>query len=254
MINEAGDYRPVEAQLTVAAARATELADVRPGERLLDVCCGTGNAAAAGFTAGAIVTGIDLDPGQVDAAHQQVPAGTFLVADAMSLLFADDSFDVVVSTFGVSFLPGAPAADELLRVVRGGGRIVITSWGPAGSLLSAGGILGRAVAQAQGHPAFASSVIAWHDRATVRELFAPHRSQFSDEQIVFTAVSGHAVAQQYYERHPQWLKARQIVGETAYRQLQQRAARHFNEINEHASAWQATDRYLASVVTVDSDQ
>jgi ubiquinone/menaquinone biosynthesis C-methylase UbiE len=171
----------------------------------------------------------------------------------MHLPFADDSFDVTVSTFGVCFLPGKAAAGELLRVAQPGGRIVITSWPQAGSILSARSILRHAVAEAEGRPSFVSSATAWHDRGTVRDLFAPHSVEFYDEQILFAAASPQAVAAQYYDGHPQWLKAGQVVGETVYRQLQERAARFFDEINEHTSAWRATDRYLAAVATLDSE-
>ena len=247
------DYAAVEAQLQVAADRAIEFARVRSGEHLLDVCCGTGNAAAAAAAAGALVTGIDLDESVIQIARVRVPAGTFDAADALRLPFADDTFDVAVSTFGVSFLPGTAAVGELLRVVRVGGRIVITAWPEAGSILSARSILRRAVAAAQGRPASMSSGTAWHDRDTVRDLFAPHSVEFQDEQIVFEAASPRAVAAQYYDHHRQWLKARQVVGETVYRQLQERATRFFDELNEHTSAWHATDRYLAAVAMLDSE-
>jgi SAM-dependent methyltransferase len=107
------DHAPVEAQLQVAADRAIELARVRFGERLLDVCCGTGNASAAGAAAGALVTGIDLDESVIRIARERVPAGKFEIADAIHLPFANESFDVAVSTFGVSFLLGQAARRTL---------------------------------------------------------------------------------------------------------------------------------------------
>jgi len=247
------DHVPVEAQLQVAADRAIELARVRFGERLLDVCCGTGNASAAGAAAGALVTGIDLDESVIRIARERVPAGKFEIADAIHLPFANESFDVAVSTFGVSLLLGQAAVGELLRVVRPGGRIVITAWPETGSILSARSILRRAVAEAQGRPSSVSNSTSWHDRGTVRDLFAPHSVEFFDERIVFEAASSQAVAAQYYDHHPQWLQARQVVGESVYRQLRERATRFFDEVNEHASAWQATDSYLATVATLESE-
>jgi len=90
-MNGLGDHAPVEAQLQRAADRAIELAQVRAGEYLLDVCCGTGNAAAAGLAAGASVTGIDLDERAIQIACERLPAAAFEVADALRLPFADDS-------------------------------------------------------------------------------------------------------------------------------------------------------------------
>ena len=215
------------------------------------MCCGSGNAAAAGLAAGASVTGIDLDERAIQIARERLPAAAFEVADALRLPFADDSFDVAVSVFGVSFLDGEAAVGELLRVVRGGGRVVITCWPREGSILSARSVLRRAVLEAQGRPAVVSSPTAWHDRSTVRDLFAPHTVQFHDEQITFDAVSPQAVAAQYYDHHHQWLKARQVLGERVYGQLRERATRFFDELNEHPSEWRATDRYLAAVAALD---
>lgn len=250
-MGDMADYPPVEAQLRSAADRAVELAGVHAGDRVLDVCCGTGNAAAAALSVGALVTGIDFDESVIRVARQRLPAGAFEVADAMRLPFADDSFDVAVSTFGVSFLAGEPAARELVRVVRDGGRIVITSWPEGGSILSAGSILRRAVLEAQGRPAVVHDPAAWHDRRYVRGLFAPHSVKFSDEQIVYRAASPQAVAAQYYDQHPQWLQARDVVGEPAYGRLREQATRFFDELNDHPSEWRATEGYLAAVATLD---
>lgn len=239
---------PVEAQLQAAADRAIELASVQAGDRVLDVCCGTGNAAATSAAAGAAAEGIDLDERALEAARRRVPSGLFHVADAAQMPFADASFDVAVSVFGVSFAPGERAVGELLRVVRPGGRIVITTWPRDGSILSAGGIVGRALAEAQPARSAAPSLAPWHDRGALRRLFAPHRVGFSDEQIVFHAPSARAVACEYYDHHPLWLAAREVLGESTYEELRAEAVRFLCDVNEDPCAWRATGRYLATVV------
>ncbi len=251
-MSNAPGYAPVEVQLRAAADRALALAHVHAGERVLDVCCGGGNAAAAALDLGASVIGVDVDESMLQIARERLPTVRLQAADAMHLPFEDDSFDVAVSTFGVSYLPGEPAARELVRVVRDGGRVVIASWPAGGSILSAGGLLRRAELNAHGRPAIVSNPTDWYDRRTVHDLFAPHTVEFYDEQVSYQAASARAVADEYFDHHPQWLSARQLVGETAYALLREQTERRFAELNEHPSEWRATDSYLVAVATLDS--
>lgn len=104
------------------------LVDPRPGERLLDVACGTGPVALRAATLGANATGVDLAPSMVAearaAAERAAVAATFVVADAERLPYGDGSFDVVVSAQGVMFaLDHRRAAAELARVCAPGGRM-----------------------------------------------------------------------------------------------------------------------------------
>jgi len=119
----ASHYENVELQLQAAADRAIEHAKVSAGERVLDVCCGTGNAAAAAAAIGAKVDGIDLADRPLALARQRVLAGHFQVADATRLPFENDAFDVAVSVFGVIFAPGELAVpkrelDALGEIIR----------------------------------------------------------------------------------------------------------------------------------------
>lgn len=119
--------------MTPAHERLVELVAVRPGERFLDLACGTGGVALIAARAGAEVTGADISPGQLEKARAAAAAGGLSIrfdeADAESLPYADESFDVAVSAFGIIFAPDhAQAAAELTRVVGHGGRVAITSW------------------------------------------------------------------------------------------------------------------------------
>jgi SAM-dependent methyltransferase len=101
--------------------------DPRPGERILDVACGLGSLAARAARAGAEVTGIDLAPAMIERARRRPEAVNWQVGDCEALPFDDDSFDAVVSSFGVIFAADAQrGASELSRVCRG--RLAITAW------------------------------------------------------------------------------------------------------------------------------
>ncbi len=108
---------------------------VAPQERVLDVACGTGNVALAAARLGASVTGLDFAPNLLAQARERAQAAGLAVrfdeGDAEALPYADGSFDLVVSAFGVMFAPRPElAAAELLRVCRPGGRIALLSWTP----------------------------------------------------------------------------------------------------------------------------
>lgn len=133
-----GDYPAVASE--VIPALGTDLVralDLRPGERVLDVAAGSGNAALPAARAGARVTATDLTPelfdvGRRDAAFAGLDV-TWLEADAERLPFGEGSFDVAMSCVGIMFTPfHQRSADELVRVVRPGGRIGLVSWTPGG--------------------------------------------------------------------------------------------------------------------------
>lgn len=128
---------PPRPQLPVAAAVGRGGRERGRAGRGLDIAAGTGNAAIPAAARGAAVTASDLTPellvaGQAAADAAGVPVA-WEVADAESLPYADNEFDVVMSCIGVMFAPHHElAAAELLRVCRPGGRIGLLAWTPAG--------------------------------------------------------------------------------------------------------------------------
>ncbi len=107
--------------------------DPMPGERFLDVATGTGWTARRLAANGANVVGVDLGSGVIEAAKSLAPEIEFHVGDAEALAFEDESFDGVLSTYGVMFAARPEdAARELSRVCKKGGRIGLLTWVPGG--------------------------------------------------------------------------------------------------------------------------
>ena len=131
-----GDY-PLVADTVIAdlGAVLVEASGVRPGDRVLDVAAGSGNAAIPAARLGASVVANDLTPSLLEEGRSRAGdlAVTWEEGDAEALPYADGSFDVVLSCLGVMFAPHHQAgADELVRVCRPGGTIGLLSWTPGG--------------------------------------------------------------------------------------------------------------------------
>jgi SAM-dependent methyltransferase len=111
---------------------ALDAARVTRGTRLLDAGCGTGLLALLAILRGATVSALDLSPDMLAVARERLPAADMRAGDLVALPFADSSVDAVVAVNSV-FLAAdmAAAMRELTRVVRPGGRVVLTTWCPA---------------------------------------------------------------------------------------------------------------------------
>lgn len=133
-----GDYRKLGLEHQIVSERLVEHVVVRAGQKVLDVACGTGNTAIAAARRRASVTGLDvaaalLRQAQLRAEAEGVDGITWDQGDATrGLPYADEAFDCVLSTLGVSFFPDhSGILGEMLRVTRPGGVIGITTWAEA---------------------------------------------------------------------------------------------------------------------------
>jgi demethylmenaquinone methyltransferase/2-methoxy-6-polyprenyl-1,4-benzoquinol methylase len=106
--------------------RSTVEAVVRPGDRVLDACCGTGDLAIAAAAAGAEVTGVDFSKPMLERARRKGPGVDWIEGDALALPFEAGSFDAATVGFGARNLSDLEAGlRELRRVLRPGGRLAI---------------------------------------------------------------------------------------------------------------------------------
>jgi SAM-dependent methyltransferase len=119
-------FRPVSNHTTQCML---DVADLKPGSRVLDLCCGQGNVSEALIGRGCRVTGIDFSPAMLEFARTRAPSAIFIKADAQQLPFGDAEFDSVVSNLGVCHVPDQPRALlEARRVLRPDGRFAMTVW------------------------------------------------------------------------------------------------------------------------------
>jgi ubiquinone/menaquinone biosynthesis C-methylase UbiE len=168
----AGDFVEVGSLSILHGELLCEALDIHPGERVLDVAAGNGAAAIAAARRWGDVTATDVVDHLLRSAERVAEAYglalTTQVADAENLPFPDDSFDVVMSTFGTMFAPDQQrVADELVRVGRPGGRIGLANWAPVSLIGDVLRATGRHIPPAPGlRPA-----IEWGSEERLRELF-----------------------------------------------------------------------------------
>ena len=180
-----GDYAIIGTTLQIVGETLCEAVDLRSNQRVLDVAAGNGNATLAAARRFADVVSTDyvgslLERGRECARAERLPV-TFREADAEALPFADASFDVVLSTFGVMFTPRQEqAASELVRVCRQGGKIGLANWTPEGFIGELFKTIGKYVPPAPG----VKSPALWGSEAHLGSLFGS-RAAISAERKTF---------------------------------------------------------------------
>jgi ubiquinone/menaquinone biosynthesis C-methylase UbiE len=182
-----GDYAVIGTTLSITGELLCEAVDLRPGARVLDVAAGNGNATLAAARRWADVTSTDyvpalLERGRAKAEAERLPV-TFQEADAEQLPFADKSFDVVLSVFGVMFTPNQEqAAQELLRVCKPGGTIGLANWTPESFIGQVFRTMGKYIPPAPG----VKSPALWGTEQRLSELFGDGVSELQVNRRFFT--------------------------------------------------------------------
>ncbi|MFK4721615.1 ubiquinone/menaquinone biosynthesis C-methylase UbiE [Bradyrhizobium niftali] len=181
-----GDYAVVGTTLQIVGEQLCEALDLRAGSKVLDVAAGNGNATLAAARRWCDVTSTDYVPALLKRGRERAAADHLMVefreADAEALPFADGSYDVVVSTFGVMFTPDQDkAAAELARVCKSGGKIGLANWTPQGFI----GQLFKTIGGHVAPPAGVKSPALWGTPARLKEMFGDQASEITAEPRMF---------------------------------------------------------------------
>jgi len=168
----AGDFGQIAKYYTGEAEEFVNRLNLKPGMKVLDVACGTGNFALPAARAGAEVTGVDIAPNLVEQARENAKReglkARFDEGDVEAMPYEDGSFDVVATMFGAMFAPRPElVASELKRVCRPGGFIAMANWTPAGFI----GQMFKTMAAHVPPPANMPSPLMWGVEENLRQRF-----------------------------------------------------------------------------------
>lgn len=182
-----GDYAVVGTTLQIVGEALCEAADLRAGQRVLDVAAGNGNATLAAARRWCEVTSTDYVPALLERARERAAAERlhgidFLEADVEALPFDTGAFDAVLSTFGCMFAPNpARTAAEMLRVCRPGGKIAMANWTPESFIGQVFKTIGKHVPP----PAGVTSPALWGSKPRITELFGDSATQIETQTRQF---------------------------------------------------------------------
>jgi len=179
-----GDFGMVAGLVMMVAEELAEALDLVPGERVLDVACGSGNGAiAAARRSWGNVVGIDFVPSLLERGRERAAAERldveFVEGDAVALPVENGEFDVVMSIFGAMFAADQEkAAAELLRACKSGGRIGMANWVPDSGI----GQMFMTVAKHAPPPPGVNPPLLWGTEERLRQLFGDGVSELRVER------------------------------------------------------------------------
>ncbi len=251
-----GAYENVAPVLLPAARALLRTARLRPGHRVADIGCGTGNVALLAARAGAEVTGVDpasrlLVVGEQAARHEGLGI-RFLRGEAASLPVPDHSQDRVLSNFGIIFAADpAAAVAEMVRVLAPGGRIVFTAWLPGGLLGRMNDVAAQMIRDVVGAPP-PPPAFPWHDPVALDSVFGPYGLSVAreDHELAFTASSPEAYLDRDRISHPLAVAGFELLERAGQAQrARERLLTILRQGNEDLSAFRTTSRYAILAAT-----
>jgi SAM-dependent methyltransferase len=249
----AGDYEQIAEQLLPAAEVAIDVAAPEAQEQLVDVGCGTGNAALLAAERGARVLGIDPSERLLELARERAAqrglSADFEIGEAAALPLADGAADVVVSVFGAIFAPDARAAvREIARVCSPEGRVVLCAWLPEGALFEVARLRREAISRTNGAASGQSAPFAWHQPQVLQAAFAGYGFALAvtDHEIEFTAPSCEDFVEAELRDHPMWVAAREQLGAGAIEALRERVLATYSAANRSADGFALRSRYVVA--------
>lgn len=240
-----GDYARTASQLEPIAKAVVERLRIAAGQRVLDVGCGTGNAALAAARTGADVTGVDPADGLLALARRRAQENgldvEFLRGDAEKLPVAG-AFDVVMSVFGVIFAAdAAQATREMIRSTRPGGTVALTSWCRDRGINAVAEVLWDALPRPDG-PKKRWDNAQWIESLLIQE--GSGRVTIDEAEHVFRAESPEAWLTENEERHPVWRWARRLMSAERWDLVHRDSLAALHTWNEDPDGFVTTSRYL----------
>lgn len=252
-----GRYERTAEMLLPAARVLVDAASLRPDERVLDLGCGTGNAALLAAAAGARVSAVDPSPRLLDVAAAAAEGeGLEIICEqgeAASIPAPDGTFDCVLSNFAVIFAPDPDAAvAEIVRVGADRSRLAMTTWLPGGALGAFASAAEQLVRSAIGAPP-APPGFAWHDETSLRDLFSRHGMETSVEgphELVVTASSPEDFLEAEMANHPLAVAGVQVFQQRGVsEEARTRLLAVLNDHNEDEQSFRSTSHYLVVIAT-----
>jgi SAM-dependent methyltransferase len=213
----AGDFDDIAQMFPGVGEHLVARAEISPGMKVLDVACGTGAATIPAALAGGVCTGLDLIPAMLDTARVNADeAGVqidWVEGDAEDLPFGDESFDRVLSQFGVMFAPRHEVtAAELARVCVPGGTVAVANWTPEGMI---GDMFKTIGSRLPAPPPSAKPPILWGSEDHARSLLEPHGLDVSSERAmaVFRGQTVDEIVTRFEINYGPWKMAQAALGD-----------------------------------------
>ncbi|MCO5315282.1 MAG: methyltransferase domain-containing protein [Solirubrobacterales bacterium] len=256
-----GKYELTASQLAPIADLVIDAVEPVNGRRLLDIACGTGNAALEAARRGARGVGLDAAPRLLAVAgtraRQEDLDLDWIEADMTELPFDEDSFEIVTSVFGTIFGDPELVAAEIGRVLAPTGRMAITSWEPTGTMERIRRLIAEHVAAAVGGEAAGgasptgeegNNPFNWGSTDDLRELFADHGLvvQCEAHRLSFETASPEDQNQIWFDHQPMFLGLREILGPDGYEALRDETLAVLHAENEDPAAMRFTSSYLVT--------
>lgn len=246
-----GRYEQTATQLQPAADVLVREASPTAGERVVDIGCGTGNAALLLARRGATVTGVDPAARLLEVAADRANAEDldvrFVSGVASALPIDDRSVDLALSVFGLIFDPDPMAvAAELSRVTTPSGRVHFTAWLPGSGIERMNAAAQEAVGRALGAPPAAPG-FPWHDQADLSTLLSPHgfTCTLTEHSLAFQASSPRAFLENESSTHPLAVAGIQILTQLGLAdQTRAQLLDILEEANEDPDGFRSTSRYV----------
>ncbi len=240
-----GDYGRFARTLEPAARQVVAHIAAGPDMRVIDVGCGTGNAALCAAAAGASVRAVDPAPGLLDELGRRAQADGLTIErvclEAEALPEGD--FDAAISVFAVIFAADAPAALRgLVRSARIGGRVALTSWRGDGALAAIAAIIRPHLPVPAG-----TERPMWEDPAWVARLLeaaGAHNVTVTEHAIVHRGPSPTAWLEEIERLHPFWRWVRRQVDAATWTAIHDESLRALEVGNEDATAFATTATYM----------